>query len=321
MRHAHVREDPSHHLRVEPNLDSDADRSDKELSESLKSATFNQTHTLNMGKFRPTQNPSLNRTSLRENEDELRPIKTGVLDRTVRLSKDADDSSARPSNRLPSLNKSPGQDRSIKEKFKSEEDDQNEQTLTRSPSKLAPAVRDEHQTSPKLQHRDDSESDDHSPKRPVDKSMSEKPTRKAPAKVIRRQPPSSSSDDDDEESQPTLSNRQSASKAPPIAARRGSLPTESVSSAPARNGNQTIGSRPTDGVRGSFRAPATKTLAKPTPTPPPAVEPAKTETPPAPPVGIFARIFGPKQPPPPAPEKPAPAPAAATTNSRACSIM
>ena len=326
LRSTPVREDVSHHLRVEPNLDSDADRSDKELSESLKSATFNQTHTLNMGKFRPTQNPSLNRTSLRDNEDEPRPIKTGALDRTVRLSKDADEST-RPGNRLPSLNKSPGQDRLIKEEPKSEDDDQNEQTLTLTPSKraaLAPAVQQDHRTSPKLRRHDDSGSDDHSQKRPapVDKSMSEKATRKAPAKVTRQQQPPSSDDDDDEESQPALSSRRKASKAPPIATRRGSLPTESTSSAPPRNGNQTIGSRPTDGVRGSFRAPATKTLAKPISTPP-VVEPVKTETAPAPSVGIFARIFGPKQPPPPAPapEKPAPAPVAAPTNSRACSLM
>ncbi|CAF4830875.1 unnamed protein product, partial [Rotaria magnacalcarata] len=60
----------TNHLRVE----ADDDKSDKELSESLKSYTFNQTHTITNGKFRPAQSPALNRTNLHSNDGDLKPL-------------------------------------------------------------------------------------------------------------------------------------------------------------------------------------------------------------------------------------------------------
>jgi hypothetical protein len=134
-------------------------------------------------------------------------------------------------------------------------------------------------------------------------------------------------DDDDNDDDDRSSSHRNKQKPPPTVTRRSSLPSQTrpgpVNSS-SRDGNQTIGSRPVDGVRGSMRGPATKTLAKPTTN----TDSTKKEAPPAEQPGFFARLFGIKSTPPP-PPKPAPAPApappaaepATNTNSRTCSIM
>ena len=93
----------SNHLRIESD---DDDKSDRELSASLKSATFNQTHAATNDKFRPTHSPTFNRTGLRSSDDDYRPLKTGILDHAVRLNQDTDDS-PRSNSRFLAIDKSP----------------------------------------------------------------------------------------------------------------------------------------------------------------------------------------------------------------------
>jgi hypothetical protein len=146
--------------------------------------------------------------------------------------------------------------------------------------------------------------------------MSETLNRKTRQSIPSDEDEDQEEEEDEEEDNPRLSSRQTRQKQqppPPTAARRSSLPPQTRSGAPSsstRDGNQTIGSKPADGVRGSFRSQATKTLAKPT------NDATKKETPPAQQPGFFSRLFGPKSTPPPPPP-----PTATNTNSRACSIM
>jgi hypothetical protein len=322
-------------LRVE----SDDDKSEKELSESLKSATFNQTHTITNGKFRPTQSPSLNRTNFHSNDDDLKPLKTGALDRTARL-----DDLTKTNNRLPSIEKSPKPatrfDRtnspSTRKKQDSDEDKSSSEERSRSfkkkPQQLSPPpIRNERKASPITRRKDDSESDENKYKRssPVRKApMSETLTRKT-TRQRQLSDEDEEEEEEEEEEKPKVSSRQSKQPPPPTVARRSSLPHQTragASISTPRDGNQTIGSRPVDGVRGSFRAPATKTLAKPTTTTS-NTDSTKKETQPTQQPGFFQRLFGSKStppPPPPAPQPPPPkttTPAAANTTSRACSIM
>ncbi|CAF3772630.1 unnamed protein product [Adineta steineri] len=358
------------HLRVEAD---DDDKSDKELSESLKSATFNQTHTLTNGRFKPTQSPSLNRTTLRSIDDDSKPLKTGVLDRTARLNKDTDDLN-KTNNRLPALDKSPlrntrfdqsspqtlskkksdsdedkppirntrfdKSNQQILKKKKSESDEdkssseeQPSKSFTKKSDRSSPPLRNDRKPSPITRRKNTSESDeDKKVKRsspPTKTPMSETLNRKS------RQPPrrniedsedeEDDDDDDNDEDNPRLSSRHS-NKPPPTAARRSSLPPQARAGAPnssSRDGNQTIGSKPSDAARGSFRSPATKTLAKPT-TNNSNADTSKKETPPAQQPGFFSRIFGAKStppPPPPPPQPPAAAPSTTNSNSRTCLIM
>ena len=332
-------------LRVEPD---DGDKSDKELSESLKSATFNQTHTITNGRFRPTQSPTLNRTSFRANDDESKPFKVGVLDRTARLNKDPEDLS-KTNTRLPSLDKTPGRnvrsdlsnspitrkrqdsddekspardtrfDRaSPRKKPQSDEDksssDEKPTPFRKKPEPSTP-LRVERKPSPVSRRRNNSDSESDKPRRssPLKPSMSETLNRKAR--------PRKSSEDDDDDDEEEASPRRSGKQPPPTVARRGSLPPQTrsgASTSTSRDGNQTIGSRPVDGVRGSFRGPATKTLAKP-PASTTSNDSTKKEAQP----GFFSRLFGSKStPPPPAPPPPPPpATTPANANSRTCSIM
>ncbi len=359
----------SNNLRVESD---DDDKSEKELSESLKSATFNQTHTITNGKFRPTQTPSLNRTSLRSNDDDLKPLRTGALDRTAPLNKDIDDI-RKTTNRLPSNERSPVRNTRFDEtnppssrKKRDSDDDKSsseEQPKSfkkkpeqaspsptrnirkpeqvsppptrniRKPEQVSPTpARNISKTSPISRPKDDSESDDNAYRRssslkaPRSETLNQKtPQRKQSDED--EEEDEEEDDDDDEEETPRSSNRQKK-QPPPTVARRSSLPHQSRSGAPtstSRDGNQTIGSRPVDGVRGSFRGPATKTLAKPTTTTP-STDSTKKETPAAQQPGFFSRLFGSKSTPPtPTPPTPPPpattTPAAANTSSRACSIM
>jgi hypothetical protein len=361
MQHARPLGKPNN-LRVE----SDDEKSDKELSESLKSATFNQTHTITNGRFRPTQSPSLNRTSFRSNDDDgLKSLKTGALDRTARLNKETDDLT-KTNNRLPSLEKvplrNPRLDRTSppttrkKKDFDDDDDDDDDKSPARktrfdqsspkkqdsddeeksssdeqrasfrkklepptpvrkhpSPSPSPPPVR---KPSPVSRRRNNSDSESDKPKRlsPVKTPASETLNRKA--RPQKRSDDDDEEEEDEEEESPRKSGRQTK-QPPPTVARRGSLPP-TRSGAPismSRDGNQTIGSRPVDGVRGSFRGPATKTLAKPNASNP-TTDSTKKETPPAPQPSFFARIFGAKPTPP-----PTPAPPPANPNSRTCSIM
>lgn len=296
------------HLRVEPDLGSDGEKSDRELSESLKSATFNQTHTISNGKFLPTQSPALSRTlHQRGNEELSKPIRTGALDRTVQLNKDPDPL-PKSNSRLPTLDKSPVRGARRRDPSESEEDEEE----GRRPVPKKP------ERSPALRRRNDSDSDEHSRQRlaPVKKPIVEK----SPEKGATRWE-GSGDDDDDDDDKPASSRRQTkASVPPPPVARRGSLPTQTRSiptDSSNRNGNQTIGSKPVDGVRGSFRTPATGSLAKPVPN----AEAEKKDAPPAAEPGFFSRLFGskPKATPPP-PPPPAATPAAPPP-SRTCSIM
>ncbi|CAF2715203.1 unnamed protein product [Rotaria sp. Silwood2] len=322
----------SNHLRVE----SDDDKSDKELSESLKSATFNQTHTITNGRFLPTQSPTLNRTGFRTNDGEHKPLRTGALDRTVRLNKDTDDS-MKTNNRFPSIDKSSTRntrfDRTspqpIRRKEDSDEDksssEETPKPLTKKPERLSPPLRNDRRSSPISRRKDDSESDDNKFRRPspVKAPMSETLNRKSRTHN-RSDDDEEEEEEDEEEDNQRLSSRRNKQPPPPTVARRSSLPPQTRSGAPissARDGNQTIGSKPVDGVRGSFRSPATKTLAKPNTTTS-NVETTKKETPPAPQPGFFARLFGSKSTstPSPPPSQPAKTPAT-NTNSRTCSIM
>jgi hypothetical protein len=348
MQHARPLGKPNN-LRVEP----DDEKSENELSESMKSATFNQTHTITNGKFRPTQSPTINRNSLRSNdEDGLKTLKTGVLDRTARLNKNADDL-GKTNNRLPSLEKVPArgtrfdrsspkrQDSDDEEKSSSDEQrppfrkkpeppvpERNERKRP-SPSPSPPPVR---KPSPIARRRNDSGSEDDKPKRPspVKTSQSETLNRKARPQKQSDDDDEEDSDEEEEEESPRKSSRQTKPP-PPTVARRGSLPQtrSGMTTSLPRDGNQTIGSRPVDGVRGSFRTTATKTLAKPAASNQ-SIDSTKKETPPASEPGFFRRLFGakPTPPPTPAPEKKTTPPATTTTpaaaanaNSRTCSIM
>ena len=377
IQHARPLAQTNNNLRIE----SDDDKSEKELSESLKSATFNQTHTIANGRFRPTQSPSLNRTSLRGNDDDSRLLKTGALDRTVRLNKDADDLS-KTGNRLPSLDKSPNRnsrfdrdsspavrkrqdsddDRSpirgtrfdpanTRKKQASEEEKSSSEgelrasrkkpdpvtsTPARPERKRSPvqppvpspiSARKDRKPSPPARRPRDSDSEDDRGKRsvPAKTSINESPNRKLQPKK-RSEDEDDDDDDDDDDDQdeekpsPRKSNRPTK-EPPPIIARRGSLPQTrpGASGSTPRDGNQTIGSRPVDGVRGSFRTPATKTLAKPTSSDQ-ANDSTKKETP-APQPGFFARLFGSKATPPPPPPPPPPAATPANPSSKTCSVM
>ncbi|CAF1274011.1 unnamed protein product [Rotaria sordida] len=331
----------ANHLRVE----SDDDKSDKELSASLKSATFNQTHTITNGKFLPTQSPSLNRTSFRSNDSDLKPLKTGALDHTVRLSKDLDDS-IKTNNRFSSSDKSPIRntrfDRTspqpLKKKQDSDEDksssDEPKKPFTKKPERLSPPIRNDRKTSPIARRRDDSESDDNKFKRPspiktpISETLNRKPRSRHRSdeeeEEEEEEKEEEEDEDEDEEDKNRPSNRRNKQQPPPTVARRSSLPPQTRSGVPTsstRDGNQTIGARPVDGVRGSFRSQATKTLAKPNTTTT-NTDTTKKETPPAQQPGFFARIFGSKSTPtssPPA-SQPAKTPAV-VTNSRTCSIM
>ncbi|CAF1432760.1 unnamed protein product [Rotaria magnacalcarata] len=372
----------TNHLRVE----ADDDKSDKELSELLKSYTFNQTHTITNGKFRPAQSPALNRTNLHSNDGDLKPLKTGALDRTVRLSQDVDDLKPlktgvsdrtarlnqdaddlkplktgaldrtvrlshdvddlkKPNNRFSSNDKSPIRNtrfehtssQPLRKKQDSDESSDGpvpSKPFAKKPERQSPPIKNDRRNSPVSRRRDDSDSDDNRLKRPspIKAPMSETLNRKS-----RPQNRSDSDDDDDDDEEEEdddddnnqrLSNRPTKKQTPPTVARRSSLPHQSRSGAPmssARDGNQTIGAKPVDGTRASFRGPATKTLAKPNTTTS-NTDPSKKQTPSAEQPGFFARLFGSKSasntsPPPPQPAK-APTPAAGTnTNSRACSIM
>ena len=314
------------HLRVEPDIGSDAEKSDKELSESLKSATFNQTHTITHGRFLPTQSPVMTRTQhLRANDETSKPIRTGALDRTVQLNKDPEPLS-KTSSRFPPVDKPPVRGARGKDLSGSDEEEEEERDFRKPIAKKSEPL-------PPQRRRDDSDNDEDSRQRPapVKKPISEK----SPPKPTDRRDrfngrDEDDNDDDDTEEEeardkPSPSNREKkASVPPPTVARRGSLPTQTRAipgDSGNRNGNQTIGSKPTDGVRGSFRTPATGSLAKPAAI----AEVAKKETPAAPEPGFFSRIFGskPKVPPPaPAPAAPTPAaPAGATPPSRTCSMM
>jgi len=333
----------SNNLRVE----SDDDKSERELSESLKSATFNQTHTLSHGKFLPTQSPALNRTSFRSNDEDLKPLKTGALDRTVRLNKDMDDL-PKANTRLPAIDKSSMNntrlDRTSSQPLRkkqdsdedksSEEEQQQTKSLNRKPERLSPPLRNDRRSSPRPRRKDDDdESDDNKRKQPssprkipMSETLNRKTRQSIPSDEDEDQ---EEEEDDEEEDNRRLSSRQTRPKQqppPPTAARRSSLPPQTRSGAPSsstRDGNQTIGSKPADGVRGSFRSQATKTLAKPNTTTS-NNDLTKKETPASQP-GFFSRLFGakstppPSQPPPPPPQ-PQSAPAT-NTNSRACSIM
>ncbi|CAF3654089.1 unnamed protein product [Rotaria socialis] len=401
----------TNHLRVE----ADEDKSDKELSESSKSYTFNQTHTLTNGKFRPAQSPGLNRTSLHSNDgdskplktgvldrtarlnqdvDDLKPLKTGALDRTVRLNQDADDLKPiktgafdrtvrlnqdtndlkplktgaldrtvrlsqdvddlkTPNNRFSSNDKSPVRNtrfeqtnpQPVRKKQDSEEEksSSDEPTPSRSfakkPERQSPPIKSDRRTSPVSRRRDDSDSDDNRLKRPspIKAPMSETLNRKSRPQNRSNNDDNDEDDDDDDDDDDNddeeeddddnqrLSSRHTRKQPPPTAARRSSLPQQSRSGAPmssARDGNQTIGGKPVDGTRASFRGPATKTLAKPNTTTSNA-DTSKKQTSPAEQPGFFARLFGSKSssnpPPPPQPAK-APTPGT-NTNSRACSII
>lgn len=342
VQHARPLGQTNNNLRIE----SDDDKSEKELSESLKSATFNQTHTITNGRFRPTQSPSLNRTSLRGNDDDSRLLKTGALDRTARLNKDPDDLS-KTGNRLPALNNSRiDRDRSPAVRQRQDSDDDRSPargTRFDRPSPVAARkkqVSDEEKSSSDAEPKSWKKKPDPVTSTPARTERKRSPVQPAapspisarkdtkPSPPARRQLASESENDDDdqdeeeeEEPSPRKSNR-STKPPPPIVARRGSLPQtrpERSGSTP-RDGNQTIGSRPVDGVRGSFRGPATKTLAKPTSSEQ-ANDSTKKETP-APQPGFFARLFGSKSTPPPPPPPPPPAAATpANPNSRTCSVM
>ncbi|CAF1394170.1 unnamed protein product [Adineta ricciae] len=322
----------SNHLRVE----SDDDKSDKELSASMKSATFNQTHTISNGKFLPTQSPSLNRTAGRSNDGELKPLRTGALDRTARLNKDADDLD-RTTTRLAPLDKSPMRntrfDRSSPQPLKkipdSDEDksssDEKSKPVTKRSEQSSPPLKHEPKRTPAARQRDDSESDDHKPKSTTPRSkvaMSETLTRKT------RPPSESEEEESEEEEEESENDRKRVSsrqpkQAPPPAVRRSSLPSARSGKAntSVRDGNQTIGSRPSDNARGSFRSQANKTLAKPTTSNANTSTPTK-ETPAAQQPGFFSRLFGSKPAPPPAQSTPSRTPApAAPPASRACSVM
>ncbi|CAF1178024.1 unnamed protein product, partial [Didymodactylos carnosus] len=69
-------------LRTEPTSD-DGNETNEELSASIQSATFNQTHTFVKGKFKPKESLTHDRT-LGASEDLIR---TGALDRTVKIQK------------------------------------------------------------------------------------------------------------------------------------------------------------------------------------------------------------------------------------------
>ena len=357
---------PLGHANKNLRVESDDDKSDKELSESLKSATFNQTHTISNGKFLPTQSPSLNRTSFRGNDDDSKPLRTGALDRTARLNRDPEDL-GKTSNRLPSLEKSPARnarpDRAHSPVGRKRQDSDDEKPFARnnrfdrkSPSPVrkkqasdddksasegesrswrkkpepftSTPARVERKPSPLARHQRNSDSEDDRRKRapPGKAPMSETLNRKS--RLQKRSEDDDDDDDDqdddDEKSSPRKSSRPVKQPPPPVA-RRGSLPPQTrpgASGSTPRDGNQTIGSRPVDGVRGSFRAPATKTLAKPTSSEQ-TNDSAKKETP-APQPGFFARLFGSKSTPPPPPPPPPPAqttPPAANANSRTCSVM
>ncbi|CAF0861292.1 unnamed protein product [Rotaria sp. Silwood1] len=328
----------SNHLRVESD---DDDKSDKELSASMKSATFNQTHTVTNGAFRPTQSPSLNRTSLRPNDGNYQPLRTGALDRTVHLNKDTDDS-IKTNNRFPPIDKSPIRNTRLertsppplRRKQDSDEDKSSSEepakSFTKKPEQSSPQLRNERKNSPISRRRDDSESDDNRFKRspPTKAPMSEALNRKARSHHRSDDEEEEDEEDEDEEDSRRLSSRSNKQQPPPTVARRSSLPPQTRSGAPissARDGNQTIGSKPSDGVRGSFRSQANKTLAKPNTTTS-NTDTTKKETPPAQQPGFFARLFGSKStptsspPPPPPPPQPAKTPAT-NTSSRTCSIM
>jgi hypothetical protein len=318
----------SNNLRIE----ADDDKSDKELSESLKSATFNQTHTIANGKFRPTQSPTLNRSSFRSTNDDLKPIKTGALDRTVRLNKDSDDLT-KPNNRFPAIDKSPGGntrfDRSSPPTTRKQQDSDDDRSSSEEQARgfkkkpePPPPTRNERKASPLSRRRNDSESDDNKSKRPSPVKTSASETLNRKTRLTEQSDEDEEEEDEEEEENPRFSSRQNKKQPPPTAARRSSLPHQTNSGASissTRDGNQTIGSKPVDGVRGSFRSQATKTLAKPN-TSTQNTDSTKKEATPAPQPGFFRRIFGSKPASPPPPPPP-PTTASANPNSRTCSIM
>ena len=191
------------HLRVEPDIGSDGEKSDKELSESLKSATFNQTHTISNGKFLPTQSPALTRTlHQRGNEDMSKPIRTGALDRTVQLNKDPEPL-PKSNSRLPALDKSPVRGARRRDPSESESEDDEEEDRRPVPKKP--------ERSPPLRRRNDSDSDEHSRQRPAPgkKPIVEKSPRKGATRWDRSD---NEEDDDDDDDKPASSSRQT--KAP-----------------------------------------------------------------------------------------------------------
>jgi len=303
-------------LRTE--LDDDDDKSDRELSESLRSATFNQTHTITNGRFKPTQTTSLHRPNERGTND----VKTGVFDRTVRLNRD--------DSPKPSTNKTPTSLSRFERQSPPSPRRKQQQDSDRSPP--SPRKKREKSVSPPVPRRKKSSSSDSS------SSSSKERRPKTPPKKIekqsspitrrrqndsddddnrynnKRQPKKHSESDDDHDSS-SRSPRRTTKQPPPPPARRTSLPSNNLPKSNARDGNQTIGSRPVDGVRGSFRSNANKSLAKPTPE-------AAAETKPTEQPGFFRRLFGGKSStPPPPPPPPQPTATPANPASRTCSVM
>lgn len=133
-------EETSNHLRVEPAPDSDNEHTDNELTASMKSFTFNQTHATLNGKFRPTQDLTSTRTNnARTIGEELRPLRTGVLDRTNRLNPETE-VSARSSATSPQPQKSSEKAKKVPvyNSDDSEEDFRSQQVPKKSPQLAKP---------------------------------------------------------------------------------------------------------------------------------------------------------------------------------------
>ena len=279
----------------------------------MKSATFNQTHAAANGKFRPTHSPTFNRTGLRSNDGDYRPLKTGILDHAARLNRDTDDS-PRSNSRFLAIDKSPVRstrfDRTspkfLRKKYQSDEEESSPigspQRSTRQDERLSPPRRDDRKKSPSKPQSDENDSDEYENKhislmkKPASEMLNRKSRMQDRPEKYDDDYDEEEDDDDYEDNQRSYDRKKKEKATPSTIARHSSLPPYKRSTPTPRDGSQTIGSKPVDNVRGSFPSRATKPLAKTNPATTPTAESTKKETPtqPAQQPGFFARLFGSK---------------------------
>ena len=268
----------------------------------MRSGLSRTTHFTVDGGLQPTRTP-LRQTTRQGEQNDFKPLKTGALDRTVRLGAHGDERRLQNQD-FPPAERSPVRERQIdhsraKKDPSSEEDVASESTSStesqhrKKPREQMPALarkQGNRRSSPKRSESDDGQ------KLPT---RVNKTTQRTPAVKPTVQSESSS---DEEVNDRRGTNRRS--QLPP-AAGRGPLPKLSESSTPdprVRQGNQTIPARPTADNR-------TRTLATPDPSQDRNQNSAINEAQP----GFVSRLFSPKQPP--------VAPPVTQNDSKTCSVM
>ena len=262
------------HLRTEQNSDSNDDQSDPELSASTRSGLFNETHLKVNGQMLPTRS-SFNQTTLRTNGSDFKSVRTGILDRTIPIQSDQFDGTKTRSHLASIDRSSPRNEPKVTKAAILDKDRSSSDDSTRSPSRRVSRRNEPSSPVSKPRNRRKSldQSDDSDDRH--QQSYSKQRTTNGTSIKPRRQHASSNDDDDDDR---RVSQR------------------------------HTIGARPADDNRNSFRS-----LAKPTATNS-SVASSKQTAANEPQPGFFSRLFGSKS-------STAAPPANNQTQSRACSIM